>query len=1366
MSTTSMLKAKGLSVFPNPLSISPEGSQLLAENVIIDRDGIIEPRRGIKILGTSYDIPKQLLTFKDNILVHSNDVLEYSNGADPATFTSFKGKSDFSATSVDTATDTITINLHGLSEGDSVVFSTTGTLPSPVVAGNVYFIKNPTQNTFQLSTTATGIVLNLTTTGSGVSTINYDYVFDEVDAGLRIKYIEMNGNLYVTTANGIKKVTQNSEYSVTNAGGIPALDATLQLDISTTLGFLPPNKEVSYRIVWGTKDINDNLILGTASYRAVITNNTESARNVIVTFTVPDGINTDYFYQIYRSNFGDIGGSGDEMNLVYESPYTGGTSITVTDQQPEDLRDSGTPLYTNQFSGEGSFQTNDAPPISKDISTYKNTAFYANTMGVHQTTVTMLGLDAFFGIDILSITGANPATVTTTTPHGFTSGNKVDLKGAGDISGIYVMSSVTSTTFEIPADSADYNPAATDAPKAFGGYITIEKNGAINDYFIVGQPEIYDVVFKNKAAITDGAYFLINSADAAIKYCFYYNKSGSAVAPTLAPAEGEDRAFIEIDISGLGGQDFNTSSVNITTDTITLINHGMALNDIVTFSTTDTLPSPLDSVTSYYIVNPTTDTFQVSLTMGGAAIDLTTQGSGTHTVKDDATVTSDQVAEASSEVITGTGDFLCGDTTTTTITTITSGSGLFAGYPTGQNGTVPGLTSIALNTSGYGENVAALEVRLSTLLSPAAAIEETAKSLVKVINNNSNEGVYAYYTPTSSDLPGTIQLRSRTQANVPFNITATYPGSTPMFNPDIKTTTTSVSEANPNKIYFSKTLQPEAVPLTNSITVGPKDKAILRILGLRDSLFILKEEGTYRLTGDNFTNFSVTLFDSSANIIAPDTAAVLNNQIFCLSTQGVITIDETGVGVVSRSVENIFTSITAPAFTNFKTQCFGYSYEADRAYTVFIPQDSIDQTATMGMRYNTFTQSWTQWPREQTCGVVETSKNLLYLGAADTNAVEIERKTLTSRDYVDREFNRAIVGFDNSFIYVDNVVDIEIGDALTQTQYVTFAQYNSLVRKLATDPQLQITTISLAVPGDNLQEKMTELVEELNTADTHLFTGTFNPTTVSANQITLVGNTFVIGDIVRFTGSQLPVGLTANTPYYVTAISGSAFKVGVVPNTSLAISAGPSGTTTVSSLYVADAFTFATIQTQYNFIIYQLNHSPTAFFADYQTSVGTVYEDLIVDKVEIYQNRVLVRDIAPFFVGPVLHYKSIKSDVIWNHMAFGDPSLSKHVREGVVLIENNALTRAILGFATDLSGDFEFITFNLDGSGNWGASVWGNVAWGGSGVQIPLRTLIPRQKQRCRYIRARFQHRDAFGKYGIYGIAYTFEINSERAWRY
>jgi len=46
---------------------------------------------------------------------------------------------------------------------------------------------------------------------------------------------------------------------------------------------------------------------------------------------------------------------------------------------------------------------------------------------------------------------------------------------------------------------------------------------------------------------------------------------------------------------------------------------------------TGTLPAPLATSTIYYVVNPTTDTFQLSLTPYGTPIDLTTTGTGYHT---------------------------------------------------------------------------------------------------------------------------------------------------------------------------------------------------------------------------------------------------------------------------------------------------------------------------------------------------------------------------------------------------------------------------------------------------------------------------------------------------------------------------------------------------------------------------------------------------------------------------------------------------------------------------------------------------------------------------------------------------------------
>lgn len=72
-----------------------------------------------------------------------------------------------------------------------------------------------------------------------------------------------------------------------------------------------------------------------------------------------------------------------------------------------------------------------------------------------------------------------------------------------------------------------------------------------------------------------------------------------------------------------------SASKNKTTETITLANHGLANGTAIQFAN---LPggSALDMVTTYYVVNATTNTFQVALTSGGSAINLAKDGTNIH----------------------------------------------------------------------------------------------------------------------------------------------------------------------------------------------------------------------------------------------------------------------------------------------------------------------------------------------------------------------------------------------------------------------------------------------------------------------------------------------------------------------------------------------------------------------------------------------------------------------------------------------------------------------------------------------------------------------------------------------------------------
>jgi len=80
------------------------------------------------------------------------------------------------------------------------------------------------------------------------------------------------------------------------------------------------------------------------------------------------------------------------------------------------------------------------------------------------------------------------------------------------------------------------------------------------------------------------------------------------------------------------------TDINTSTEEITKAAHGLADDDEVVFTTLGTPPSPLVDGMTYYVVNATVDTFKLSLTSGGSAIDITTQGSVAHYITNNSTL--------------------------------------------------------------------------------------------------------------------------------------------------------------------------------------------------------------------------------------------------------------------------------------------------------------------------------------------------------------------------------------------------------------------------------------------------------------------------------------------------------------------------------------------------------------------------------------------------------------------------------------------------------------------------------------------------------------------------------------------------------
>lgn len=667
----------------------------------------------------------------------------------------------------------------------------------------------------------------------------------------------------------------------------------------------------------------------------------------------------------------------------------------------------------------------------------------------------------------------------------------------------------------------------------------------------------------------------------------------------------------------------------------------------------------------------------------------------------------------------------CHTHTSTTIDNIADTSTLLAGQSISGPDIAPGTfiikiingTSIKISQAATGSNtttiVAGYEsvsnkyIGLSQFATPGQQVDETALSLIHVINSNTSDIIYAYYLSGPSDVPGLMLLEARKLNQVAFHLTVNDAASTGIeFSPALPISGSSVistNEVSPNRIYFSKFQQPEAVPIVNFIDVGPKDKAIVRILALRDNLFVLKEDGVYRLSG-LVSPFSVYPFDFSTNIKAPDSAVVLNNLIYLYSSQGIGTISDTGVSVISRPIEDDMQKLVLPTYTNFVTATFGVSYESDRSYYLFTVTNTSDTVATQCFRFNTFTNSWTKLSLSKRSGLVNSFDDQLYLGAADINKIEQERKNFDRTDFSDRELSMTLgaQAISGTSVTLSSLTNVSVGDIIVQTQYLTIKQYNRLLTKLDKDsllsPHNYVSTVS-AVAGDNLSDDLDLLIAKIR------------------------------DDV----GRQAVVGHTADASY--------------------------------TALIAAGAGSFSALQTNFNALITLLNNDVGLGYKNYINSSSTTEYEFNILSVNALTNTITAPYQYNLIQGPFTIYNHILVELQFVPQYFQDVSMTKHVSEATLIFEDSSFSTATLSYASDLSANFEDQAVNGNGNGIFGNTVFGEGLFGGNGSGVPFRTLLPKDKQRCRYINVKFKHAIGREIFSLYGLSLTYNPVSQRGWR-
>lgn len=351
----------------------------------------------------------------------------------------------------------------------------------------------------------------------------------------------------------------------------------------------------------------------------------------------------------------------------------------------------------------------------------------------------------------------------------------------------------------------------------------------------------------------------------------------------------------------------------------------------------------------------------------------------------------------------------------------------------GDTITVTHTSGVQVYEAAAANNFAAAEFEVVTTGTVEENIRDTTQNLVEVINRNpSNTVMYAYYTSGFNDIQGTFILQNRviSEAAPTFTMTSSVEFLYP-------TTITSSDQAKQNRISVSKFQQPEAVPILQYLIAGSENFPIRRIIALRDCVFILKDDGIFQITGTDTANFTVSLFDGTIKIVAPEAATALNNAIYFYTSQGVMRVSmNEATDAFQEPIKSTLLQLQSGLFPNFETLTFGMAYDSDQKYILYTVSTADDEFCTQQFVYDYSTNTWTQWKTNRTCGVIGSRDGKLYTGEINDDLSQIfvrqERKDFSRSDYSDLEVPKTIVSFTDFTIELDSTTEIDVGWTVKQ----------------------------------------------------------------------------------------------------------------------------------------------------------------------------------------------------------------------------------------------------------------------------------------------------------------------------------------------
>lgn len=228
--------------------------------------------------------------------------------------------------------------------------------------------------------------------------VTYSGTFSPPTGGF-LNSTQSNKNFYFTTNNGVYKIAGLTG-TPQLAGAPEGLDVTLAVDGTGTA--VPTNSQVAYLCIWGYIDANDNLILGAPTQWAFYTNTSGSTNDIEITTTIPDGVTTDHFVQVYRTasttSSSIVPGNTFQLAVQYTPDNTDITNgyVTIVDATPDSLLGA----YAYTADGQPNNLPNTQPPLCVDVATFNGMTFYINFQTLQQATFTLAAVGSPNGIQV------------------------------------------------------------------------------------------------------------------------------------------------------------------------------------------------------------------------------------------------------------------------------------------------------------------------------------------------------------------------------------------------------------------------------------------------------------------------------------------------------------------------------------------------------------------------------------------------------------------------------------------------------------------------------------------------------------------------------------------------------------------------------------------------------------------------------------------------------------------------------------------------------------------------------------------------------------------------------------------------------